>query len=475
MPTGSGKTIVAKEIIDGAVRKGGRVLFLAPRRELIYQTAEKLTQAGISYGIMMAGETPKAWHGVQVACIPTFHRRCIQSQRASLPDAAVVLVDEAHLAVAQTTQEILAKYPDAVKIGLTATPCRGDGKGLGEVFDSIVLGPSVAELMADGFLVNARYFAPSSLDLTGVKITAGDYNEGQLGTRMDQPMLVGDIVTNWSRIAPDRVTVVFAVNVAHALHIRDEFEKAGVPTAHIDGETPNEDRKAILRGVSEGRIQVLTSVDVCTYGWDSPRVSCAILARPTKSITRYLQSVGRVLRPFPGKADCIVIDHAGNVDEHGFADELREWSLAGAVKKDRERSSGEKAKERSEVTCGTCKFVFRAQSHCPNCGAEVLKRKAAEIETVDDDLQELDRKKKRLNKELTHEQKGVFFAELKGYAIDHNLKDGWAAHKYRERFGVWPNAHRGMNARKPTSETISFIKHLAIKWRKQQEKQRAAA
>jgi superfamily II DNA or RNA helicase len=472
-PTGSGKTIMAREIVDGAVRKGGKVLFLAPRRELIYQTADKLVQAGIYHGILMAGEAQTLHRPVQVACIPTLHARCLRTNRAALPQASVVLVDEAHLAVAQMTRDILAQYPDAVIIGLTATPCRGDGRGLGEIFDRIVPGPTVAELTQDGFLVPARYFAPSAPDLAGVKITAGDFNERQLGERMDRPKLVGDVVSNWLRLARNRTTVVFATNVAHAMHLREEFERAGVATAHVDGETPPEERKGILRRLSEGHIEVITSVDVLTYGFDCPRLSCAILARPTKSITRYLQSIGRVLRPFAGKADALIIDHAGSVDEHGFADEPREWRLDGATHKERQNASDRGGRERSNVTCGTCKFVFAAQSHCPNCGAEILRRKPKAIDVVDDDLVELGPDKRRKKSQATPAEKATFYSELLGYAAEREKSEGWALANFRAKFKEWPYGKHSIEPAAPSPATLSWIRSRQIAYAKSQQRRAA--
>src|SRR5581483_7514788 len=256
-PTGSGKTIIARALVEGANAKGKRVLFLAPRRELIFQTCEKLESAGIPYGVLMAGQVPRPWEPVQVACVPTLTTRCLRNKTQPLPKADLLIVDEAHWSIAQQTRALLDAYPEAVKVGLTATPARADGRGLGAMYDDLVLGPSVAELTAQGHLAPVRYFAPTKPDLAKVKIVRGDYDQTQLGHRMDDPKLVGDIVANWARIAPTRKTVVFAVNVSHSMHLRDRFLELGVNAEHLDGATPKEQRAAMLQRLRSGETQVL--------------------------------------------------------------------------------------------------------------------------------------------------------------------------------------------------------------------------
>lgn len=468
-PTGSGKTIIAKSITESAQGKGNRVIFLAPRRELIYQTAEKLDSANISYGMVMAGEGRSMFAPVQVACVPTLYHRAIRKERMVLPPADLVIVDEAHLSIAKMTRAVLDAYPNAVKVGLTATPARGDGRGLGLVYDDLVLGPSVAELTEQGYLVPARYFAPTKPDLEGVKVQAGDYNRKQLGHRMDQPQLVGDVVSNWARIAGNRKTVVFSVNVSHSIHLRDRFREAGIAAEHLDGSTDNDERRAILNRIHTGETQVLCNCDVLTYGWDCPPISCAVLARPTKSIVRYLQMVGRVLRPHEGKSDCIVIDHSGAVDEMGFVDEPINWVLSDQDRA--ERAKNGKTEPPKKITCGECGTVFDPARVCPHCGEEVPhERFARAIETTDADLVELDRQKRRNNRNWTREQKADFYGQLLWYAQQHGFKQGWAAHKYREKFSVWPNAHKSQRPVEPTRETLGWVTSRNIAFNKRREK-----
>jgi superfamily II DNA or RNA helicase len=225
-PTGSGKTVVAAEIIRDAVSGGKRVLVLAHTREIIRQTSIKLYGYDIEHGIIQAGLVANPERPVQVASIQTLWTRAMRLERMPLPSADLLIVDEAHHCPAETYRKIVAEYPNAVLLGLTATPCRGDGRGLGDIFDIIVECPQVADLIAQGHLVRTRVYAPIDPDLRGVETRQGDYVESQLAGRMDRDNLVGDIVTQWHKYGERRRTVCFAVNVAHSLHIRDEFLKS---------------------------------------------------------------------------------------------------------------------------------------------------------------------------------------------------------------------------------------------------------
>lgn len=465
-PTGSGKTLCAAGVIQGAVEKGKRVVFLAPRRELIHQCVEKLEWAGVPSGIIMAGEVGDSMAPVQVACVPTLHARAVQRKRMELPEADLVIQDECHLALAQTYRHILETYRDrgAVVIGLTATPARGDGKALGLVFESIVPTCSVSSLVDQGFLVPQTYYSPAKPDLAGVKIRAGDYAEDQLERAMDKPKLIGDIVTNWQRLASDRQTVVFASGVQHSIHLRDEFRRAGIRAEHLDGKTPLDERAAILRRVATGDVQVLCNCMVLTYGWDSPSVSCAVLARPTKSLVLYLQMAGRVLRPAPGKdSGALILDHSGVVQEIGFVDDEYPWSLDGSTKIQERMTAG--PKKPKPVVCPQCKFTFKCADCCPRCGWKPAARKGKVVETLDGDLQETKRGGKQKTRVYTVAEKQRWYSELLHYARTHGYKDGWASHKYRTLLGVWP---RGLESSpKPTSpEVSSWIRSQQIRWAK---------
>lgn len=456
-PTGSGKTAMGTEIVRLAIAKGSRVLFLAPRRELVYQASKTFSAAGINHGIIMAGEPMNDWLPVQIASFDTLHARGVRGDKINMPKADIVIVDEAHLSVAKTRKDIIEHYADKIIIGMTATPARGDGRGLGEIYNDLVLSSSVRDLTAAGYLVPVRYFAPSKPDLDGLKLNKdGDYLEKGLAGRVDKAELIGDVVHNWQRIAKDRQTVVFAVNCAHSRHLRDEFRRQGYRAEHLDGETDLDERREILERVADGTTQILCNVFVATFGLDIPSLSCAVLARPTRNITLYLQTAGRVLRPCEGKTDAIIIDHAGAVSENGFVDDIQPWSLDDNKLKERKKKQQEENKTPKDITCDRCKTVFAGQRYCPNCQQEII-GKAQDIPTHQADLQEVKREKSKANREATKEEKQQFYSELLGYCQGSGKNPGMAAHTYRSRFGVWPNAMKKTSA-KPTLETLNYVK-----------------
>lgn len=465
LPTGGGKTVIACQITKGAQSKGKRVLFLAPRRELIYQASARFHAFGIQHGVIMAGEPQNCMQTVQVASFDTLNARAIRRSKMQLPAADVVIVDEAHLSIAPSRLKLLRAYPDAILIGLTATPARGDGKGLGELYDELILSWSMKKLVEHGYLVPVRYFAPTKPDLEGLKIARGDYVTGQLSDRMDKPQLVGEILHNWQRLAKDKQTVIFCCSRKHARHVHGEFVQAGYKAEYLDGETPTEERAEILKRMESKASKVLVNVFVATFGLDIPSLECAVLARPTRSIVLYLQTVGRVLRPCEGKSEALIIDHSGAVMDHGFVDEPVSWSLD-SDETVRERREQEKTNSPKEITCGECGTVFKARRDCPNCGAELVPP-SAPIPTHGADLQEVT--PDAANRKTDWDEKIRFMAELNRFCRDKGMRSGWAAHKYREKFGVWPNDRRVKNA--PIAdgirpETASWIKSRQIAWAK---------
>jgi DNA repair protein RadD len=326
--TGSGKTVIAAGIVQRAVAKGKRVLFLAHRRELIEQCCNKLMDGGVlNFGVIMAGNRMlNAAAPVQVASVQTLIRR-------ELPAADLIIIDEAHRANAKSYLSILANYPGAAVLGLSATPERLDGKGLDDIFDELIVVETIPGLIERGYLIKPTCYVGPTGDLSGVKTRRGDYDEGQLAEAMDKPSLTGNIVTNWIRLARGKRTVVFAASVAHAEHLTNEFFKSGVPAATVHAGTPLAEREAIIADWRRGIVQVVANVGIFCEGFDMPELECCILARPTQSVSLYLQCCGRIMRPAPGKAGALVIDHAGCCQSHGQPHIHREWSLEGMAKK----------------------------------------------------------------------------------------------------------------------------------------------
>jgi superfamily II DNA or RNA helicase len=436
--TGAGKTVIAGAYIAAEAARGQRALFLAHRRELIEQASRKLYAVGIDHGIIQAGFPARPGENVQVASIATLHARAIRSTAMDLPPADLVVVDEAHHVRAKSYRQILKAYPNAVILGMTATPCRGDGRGLGNVFEVLVECPSVAELIAAGHLVPTRVYAPTNPDLTGVRVERGDYVEKQLAARMDVGQLVGDIVTHWLRLAERRPTVVFATGVAHSVHLRDEFRRAGVMAEHIDGTTPIAERDRILAGLAAGTIEVVCNAMVLTEGWDCPAVSCLVLARPTKHMGLFRQMIGRVLRPSPGKVDALILDHAGAVFTHGFVEEPVVWTLA--VDKRAEnpvQSRRAMGVAPSLTTCPECTAVRFEGRPCSQCGWRPRPKPQA-VEIINGDLGQVDRQRQVRQQTLSAGDELHFYQQLLWIARERGYKPGWAAYKFKEKFGHWP-------------------------------------
>jgi len=420
-PTGSGKTVIAAHIIASAVARGRRVLFVAHRRELIDQAFGKLRDAGLAdVGVIMAGDrrrNPVA--PVQVASIDTLRRR-------AKPASDLVIIDEAHRALARSYAELREAYPLATHLGLTATPYRADGRGLGDAYEALVSVASPATLIADGYLVEPRvYTVPASdlPDLSRVRLSRGDYAPEQLSAAVDRVGLVGSIVEHWKRHARGVRTVAFAASVSHSQRIAAQFVAAGIAAEHLDGETPVDERAAILRRLEACETLVVSNYGVLCEGWDQPAVKCCILARPTKSPGLYLQQAGRILRPWCGHT-AIILDHAGCVLEHGLPHEDREFSLEGKTRS-----------KRTAPSCHTCERCFAIVASsvrvCPCCGWEWPDApERAELAEHEGDLVEV--------RAVTQDEKRAAWDELVRTALARGYAHGWAAYRYRDRFGAWP-------------------------------------
>jgi DNA repair protein RadD len=471
-PTGAGKTVIAGAIIAEAASKGCRVLFLAHRRELITQASRKLHAVSVDHGIVLAGHPTRPSVPVQVASISTLHARAIRGSAMELPPADLVVVDEAHHVRARTYQRLLSAYPEAIVLGLTATPCRGDGRGLGNAFDVLVECPPVAELITAGFLVPTRVYAPSLPDLKGVKVERGDYVEKQLAERMDQGKLVGDIVTHWLGLAERRRTVIFATGVNHSVHLRDEFRRAGVLAEHIDGTTPIAERDAILTSLAAGAVEVVVNAMVLTEGWDCPEASCLVLARPTKHMGLYRQMVGRVLRPSAGKVDALILDHASAVFAHGFVEEPVVWTLAQDKRAENPmQTSRATGRAPSLTTCPECSAVRFSVRPCTACGWRPRPKPEA-LDVIDGELSHVDRQRNVEARAMTTAERLSFYAQLLWMARERGYKSGWAAHQFKAKFRSWP-PNQDIAAAPPEPATRSWVRSRAIAWAKAQQKRSA--
>lgn len=425
LPTGGGKTVILATIAAQAAARGRHVLILVHRRELIHQTASKLAWAGLDHGVIAAGH-PVTDARVQVASVQTIVRR--------LPRIAwtpsLVIIDEAHHAAAGSWRQILEHWPDAYRLGVTATPCRLDGRGLSEAFDQLVTGPSVADLVFWGFLSPARIYAPPVVaDLSGVRRRAGDYANDQAAAAMDRPTVTGDAIAHYQRLAAGQQAIAFCCNVAHAVSVCNAFKTAGIGAALLLGDTP--DRDQVVAQYAAGAVRVLVTVDVVSEGFDVPAASCAILLRPTQSLGLYLQQVGRVLRPSPGKDAALILDHVGNVTRHGFPDDPREWNLAEGIVR-----GGRGTAAPSVRTCPECFAAFKPAPICPVCGAQCAPIKSRKIQQLAGELRELKREEVRQRGEERRKQgQARTLQQLIALGQARGMKNpvGWAKHVYFAR------------------------------------------
>jgi DNA repair protein RadD len=366
LATGGGKTPTACAIIKNSVDKQKHTLFMAHRGELLTQASQKLTLFGIEHGTIKAGKLGNLGHSVQVASVQTLVRRLEKTQFAFTPD--LIVIDECHLAEANSYKTILSRFPAAYIIGLSATPGRLDGRGLGKPkgnFDRIICGPSMADLIAMNFLVPLRYFsAPNLPDLGDIKTQGGDYAQKPLAQAVDKPKITGDVVAHWKELALNRKTIVFCVSIEHADHVATGFREAGIKAISVNGTWAEDVRARALHDFEHGTVNVLVNCQLYVEGLDIPVVNCIADLAPTQSLTRFLQRAGRGMRPFPGKDHCIYLDHAGNVNRFGLPTDPREWSLEGAESK---KKSAERA-----LSIRVCPHCFSAQatgkSRCGNCG-----------------------------------------------------------------------------------------------------------
>lgn len=420
-PTGSGKTVLFSYITSQVLRRGSRVMIVAHRREILDQISATLKRVSVPHGFIQAGK-PMSKQAAMVASIQTLGRRLDQ---VAPPD--LVIIDEAHHAVSKTYIEVFARWPEAKFIGVTATPERLDGKGLGSMFDRMVMGPSVQWLIDNGFLARPVYYAPRETpDLSHVHKVAGDFDRAETEEIIDTPRITGDAVTHYRRFCGGQRAVAFCISVAHAQHVADQFCAAGVPAASIDGSLDPEVRAQRVADLTAGKILVLTSCELISEGFDLPAVNAAILLRPTHSLSMHLQQLGRALRPFPGKTHATILDHVGNCLRHGLAEQERAWDLEGREKRAK-RSTPVETKQ-----CSKCFAIFTG-TVCPQCGQQ-REVTAREVEQVDGELQRLSIEDIAAKREARREEgKCRTLEDFKALARERGYKPGWAYFRWQAR------------------------------------------
>lgn len=436
-PTGSGKAVTLSFIASNAQAKAKRVIVMVHRQELIRQLSGTLSNFQVPHGIIMASRKPNYDTLTQLASVQTLCRRL-----ESVPAPDLIVIDEAHHAVSNSYRNILSAFPSAQILGVTATPARLDGRGLGDVFDQIVQGPGVADLTSQGFLSPAIYYAPPGApDTSEISILGGDFKKDELEAAVDTPKITGSAVEHYKRICPGAAAVAFCVSVKHAENVAREFNQAGIRSVYVDGTLSDEDRIEWLNWFKQGRIKVLVSVDLLGEGLDVPGIAAGILLRPTASLSLHLQQIGRTLRPMEGKVRAVILDHVGNCLRHGLADEPREWSLDAKPR----RSSKTDEKIFQNRQCPACFRVHPPALACPECGHiyPIQSRNTAE---VDGTLEQIEAgrltEERRKTAERIEVARAQSYGELAAIAKRRGYKPSWA-------FFRWEN-HRNRYAKKST-------------------------
>ncbi len=381
LPTGAGKTTVATGMAMRMVAKGHTVWFAVHRIELAEQAAARFRQAGLTVGLIAAGHKPDYEAQVQVVMVQTLCKRL--STIGNYPAPTYIFIDEAHHATANQYQQAFSPLPTAKIVGMTATPERADGTGLGEVFEVLLQSVSVSDLIALGYLVRPLYYA-ALVDLAGLHTRGGDYSPEETYQRYNKKQLYDQVVEKYRLHGRGYKAICFNVNVPHSKATAEAFNAEGIPAAHIDADTPTDERKRILAAFAAGKYQVLCNVALLGEGYDLPGIGCVLLNRPTQSRPLYHQMVGRGGRPTAGfeqettegrlaaiaesdKPRFVVIDLGGNLKEHGYWEQPITYSLDAPKKSKKKKDAPKDASTLKE--CPKCGLYAQAQARaCEECG-----------------------------------------------------------------------------------------------------------
>ena len=444
-PTGAGKTAITVYMMSRAAEAGKTSVMAVHQNELLTQTSNALWAGKLEHGMIASGRT-RSYMAAQVASVQTWVRRMDQY---SEPD--LIIIDECHRSAASTYQKILEEYPNAMVIGLTATPSRTDGKGLDGTYQELVQGPTIRQLIDAGYLCDYEIFAPpSSLDLSEVKTKMGDYDKKQLEHEVDKPTITGDAVATYKKHANGKRAAVMCVSIRHAEHVMESYNAAGVPAEMLEGKMTNKEREDVINRFRSGETLIVTAVQLLIEGLDLPTIEVIQWLRPTQSLIVYLQGNGRGFRVANGKEKLIILDQVANYKRHGLPDDDREWSLEGR-KKGKKRKPDEEA-DVSIQQCKHCFHIFRpGVAVCPSCGKPVEVRQKAEIEVVDGELERID--VTALRKQAKQEQGAARdLVDLVKLGQRRGMKNAaiWAAHVHASRAG-----------RKATAEDFANAKRVA--------------
>lgn len=424
-PTGSGKTVMFAYLVSKLAHNGKRTVILAHRKELLDQISDTLKDFRVSHDLIEPGRNYNSNPLTHVASVFSVVRRL---HGIIVPDYAII--DEAHHAAQGSTwNKVIGHWrklnPKLIVFGVTATPQRLSGEGLDVSFDTMVMGPTVAELIKDGYLAPYKMFAPPRpVDMSGVKRNMGDFSKAESAAIMEKPSIMGDAINHYRKHLNGAPTIGFCVSIEHAHHMAETYKANGFQAASIDGKLSRKDRNQINKDFSRGALNYMASCDLVSEGYDvKGAVGCQNL-RPTESLSMCLQQWGRVLRFVPGKT-AIILDHVGNSARHGLPDTKREWSLQGTPKGDKKQRDPDDIQIKQCKACGAVCAMYH--SNCPECGTE-FKIKARKVDEVEGTLEEILEHEKETYLASVEGVKRLKYLAGVGKLRGYKNPEGWAAH-----------------------------------------------
>lgn len=409
LPCGGGKSCIVAEIAKRTTDNGKRVMFLVHRRELVAQIRRTFVDWGVDLELCKIG------------MVQTYSRRL-----GKLPAPSLIITDENHHSPAATYKKIYDAFPNARRVGVTATPVRLNGDGLGDVNDKLIIGVSAKWLIENHFLAPYDYYAPDIADLTGLHTRRGEFVASEIESKMLKKAIFGDVIRCYKQLAGGKKAICYCATVKHSEKTAEAFRAAGIPAEHIDGKTPEKERDRIINDFRTGRIRIMCNVDLISEGFDVPDCECVILLRPTQSLTLYIQQSMRCMRYKEGKT-AIIIDHVGNYARHGMPDDDREWTLA-----KKEHTKGTKKRENAVQVkqCPECFYTFHSdeQTHvCPACGYVFPNKR--EVEETSGELLKIE----SFKLDYTSPDQCGSYSELLAYAKKRGWKPGWAYYQAKKR------------------------------------------
>lgn len=459
-PCSFGKTVTAAFILKSAANKGKRGIFICDRIKLVQQALEEFDEYGIDVGVIQGiHERTNPFCQVQIASIQTLARR--MDSYGGMPEFDIAIVDECHTHYESLTR-LMSAYNAVPFIGLSATPL---SKGLGRHYNNLIVPITTQELLDQGFLTPIHYYGGAKADLTGIarkRISTGgsDYDPDQLGDAYHDDKLCGDIIANWKKWADGRQTIAFSPSIKHSKYMVDMFNAAGIPAEHIDGYMEPEERQWLYDAHDAGEFLILSCSRLLNTGYDAPTVSALIDCFPTSSAISYCQRAGRIFRLAEGKTESVYLDHAGNVQRHGFAEHIVPVELDNGEVKFSERNQLKEKKEPKVSDCPEC-YQQMVGVRCKACGYEIpIQDKLVSDETI---LERMNAQTKA-NRIYSSERKAEWLGELYYYAQTRGYSEGWAAHKYRSKFGVWPNKIKAQLANHCSEEVKKWIQRENIRF-----------